>query len=123
MMADLPPPCRPEPEKSDTMGPLINEETRRLAASLLIWAPAMPGEKVLKKKPADLNFSGHLDRFLVQYSRVNRRPLPGSPNFFNTGFDVIISGIDTTEALVVARQKQKEGKTVWSIPYDICRRL
>jgi len=39
-------------------------------------------------------------------------------NLFNTGHDVVISGIDTTEALVVARQKRKEGKKVWAIPYD-----
>jgi simple sugar transport system substrate-binding protein len=39
-------------------------------------------------------------------------------NFFNTGHDVVISGIDTTEALTVARQKKQEGKTVWAVPYD-----
>jgi simple sugar transport system substrate-binding protein len=31
---------------------------------------------------------------------------------------VIVSGIDTTEGLVVARQKRQEGKEVWAIPYD-----
>jgi simple sugar transport system substrate-binding protein len=30
----------------------------------------------------------------------------------------VISGIDTTEAVVVAGQKRKEGKKVWAIPYD-----
>jgi simple sugar transport system substrate-binding protein len=39
-------------------------------------------------------------------------------NFHNTGYDVVISGIDTTEALVVARQKRQEKKQVWAIPYD-----
>jgi simple sugar transport system substrate-binding protein len=31
---------------------------------------------------------------------------------------VVISGIDTTEALVVARQKRRGEKEVWAIPYD-----
>ena len=36
---------------------------------------------------------------------------------------MVISGIDTTEAAVVAVQKKKEGKNVWAIPYgfaDAC---
>jgi len=45
-------------------------------------------------------------------------PSKHAQNFFNTGHDVVISGIDTTEALVVAKQKRKEGKKVWAIPYD-----
>ena len=31
---------------------------------------------------------------------------------------MLISGIDTTEAVVVAKQKKQEGKEVWAIPYD-----
>jgi hypothetical protein len=33
-------------------------------------------------------------------------------------YDVLISGIDTTEAVSVAAQKAKEGKFVRAIPYD-----
>ena len=39
-------------------------------------------------------------------------------SFFDAGYDVVISGIDTTEALIVAGQKQKNGQEVWAIPYD-----
>ena len=45
-------------------------------------------------------------------------PTQVAQNFFNTGYDVVISGIDTTEALTVAGQKKKEGKNVWAVPYD-----
>ncbi len=31
---------------------------------------------------------------------------------------MVISGLDTTEALAVAGQKKKEGKTVWALPYE-----
>jgi simple sugar transport system substrate-binding protein len=49
---------------------------------------------------------------------VTTDPTQVAQNFFNTGYDVVISGIDTTEALVVAKQKKQEGKAVWAIPYD-----
>ena len=39
-------------------------------------------------------------------------------NFIDSGYDVIVSGIDTTEALIVAGQKRKEGAAVWAVPYD-----
>ncbi|HPS94552.1 MAG TPA: BMP family ABC transporter substrate-binding protein, partial [Deltaproteobacteria bacterium] len=35
-----------------------------------------------------------------------------------SGYDVVISGIDTTEAVTVAKQKVQAGKKVWAIPYD-----
>jgi simple sugar transport system substrate-binding protein len=38
--------------------------------------------------------------------------------FYDGGYDVVISGIDTTEAAVVATQKRKAGRKVWAIPYD-----
>lgn len=75
-------------------------------------------EKVLKKKPADLKFRVTWIGFWFNIPGVTADPTQVAQNFFNTGYDVVVSGIDTTEAVVVARQKQKEGKTVWAIPYD-----
>ncbi|MDF1593041.1 MAG: BMP family ABC transporter substrate-binding protein [Desulfobacterales bacterium] len=99
------------------LGPLINEETRRLAASCYLGA-RYAWEKVLKKKPDDLKFQVTWIGFWFNIPGVTADPTQVAQNFFNTGYDVIVSGIDTTEAVVVARQKQKEGKTVWAIPYD-----
>ena len=99
------------------LGPLINEETRRLAASCCLGA-RYAWEKVLKKKPADLKFRVTWIGFWFNIPGVTADPTQVAQNFFNTGYDVVVSGIDTTEAVVVARQKQKEGKTVWAIPYD-----
>jgi simple sugar transport system substrate-binding protein len=39
-------------------------------------------------------------------------------DFYNTGYDVVLSGIDTTEALVEGGKMAKAGKKVWAIPYD-----
>jgi simple sugar transport system substrate-binding protein len=99
------------------LGPLINEETRRLAASAYLGA-RYAWETVLKKDPKDLAFKVTWIGFWFNIPGVTADPTQAAQNFINTGYDVVVSGIDTTEALVVADQKRKEGKSVWAIPYD-----
>ncbi len=99
------------------LGPLVNEETRRLAASAYLGAK-YAWENVLKKKPADLKFQVTWIGFWFNIPGVTADPTQVAQNFFNTGHDVVISGIDTTEALTVAKQKKQEGKAVWAVPYD-----
>ncbi|MDM8525089.1 BMP family ABC transporter substrate-binding protein [Desulfococcaceae bacterium HSG8] len=99
------------------LGPLINEETRRLAASCYLGAK-YAWEKVLKKNPDDLKFKVTWIGFWFNIPGVTADPTQVAQNFFNTGYDVIVSGIDTTENVVVAGQKRKEGKSVWALPYD-----
>ena len=99
------------------LGPLINEETRRLAASCYLGAK-YAWEKVLKKNLKDLKFQVTWIGFWFNIPGVTADPTQVAQNFYNTGYDVVVSGIDTTEALVVASQKKKEGKNVWAIPYD-----
>ncbi len=99
------------------LGPLINDETRRLASSAYLGA-RYAWEKVLHKDPKDLSFRVNWIGFWFNIPGVTADPTQVSQNFINTGHDVIISGIDTTEALVVARQKRQEGKEVWAVPYD-----
>ncbi|MEZ4525347.1 MAG: BMP family ABC transporter substrate-binding protein [Desulfobacterales bacterium] len=99
------------------LGPLINEETRRLAASSYLGA-RYAWEKILKKNPADLKFQVTWIGFWFNIPGVTADPTQVAQNFYNTGYDVVISGIDTTENTVVAGQKRKEGKEVWAVPYD-----
>ena len=99
------------------LGPLINEETRRLAASCYLGA-RYAWEKVLKRDPNKLKFHVTWIGFWFNIPGVTADPTQVAQNFFNTGYDVVLSGIDTTEAVVVAGQKRKEGKKVWAIPYD-----
>jgi len=99
------------------LGPLINEETRRLAVSAYLGA-RYAWENVLKKDPKGLAFQVTWIGFWFNIPGVTADPTQVAQNFFNTGYDVVISGIDTTEALVVARQKRQEKKQVWAIPYD-----
>jgi simple sugar transport system substrate-binding protein len=99
------------------LGPLINEETRRLAASCFLGA-RYAWEKVLKRDPKDLTFQVTWIGFWFNIPGVTADPTQVCQNFYNSGFDVVISGIDTTEALIVAKQKKQEGKAVYAIPYD-----
>jgi simple sugar transport system substrate-binding protein len=99
------------------LGPLVNEETRRLAVSSYLGAK-YAWEKVLKKDPAKLKFQVTWIGFWFNIPGVTADPSQVARNFFNTGYDVVLSGIDTTEAVVVARQKRNEGEKVWAVPYD-----
>ena len=99
------------------LGPLINEETRRLASSCYLGA-RYAWENILKKDPKDLTFQVTWIGFWFNIPGVTADPTQVAQNFFNTGFDVVVSGIDTTEAVVVANQKVLEGKQAWAIPYD-----
>jgi simple sugar transport system substrate-binding protein len=99
------------------LGPLVNEETRRLSVSCYLGA-RYAWETVLKKKPEDLKFQVTWIGFWFNIPGVTADPTQVAQNFFNTGHDVVVSGIDTTEAVVVARQKHQEGKEVWAVPYD-----
>ena len=99
------------------LGPLINDETRRLVASAYLGAK-YAWETVLKKDPKQLKFQVTWIGFWFNIPGVTADPTQVAQNFFNTGYDVLLSGIDTTEAVVVAKQKKQEGKEVWAIPYD-----
>lgn len=99
------------------LGPLINEETRRLVASAYLGARYC-WENYLEKDPADLDFRVTWIGFWFNIPGFTEDPTQVANEFINSGADVIISGIDTTEALVEARKATSEGKEVFAIPYD-----
>ena len=98
------------------LGPLINDETRRLASSAYLgakycWAKAGNDPAKLKFKVTWIGFWFNIPGFTADPTQV-------ADEFYNGGYDVVLSGIDTTEAMVEADKFAKEGKAVWSIPYD-----
>ncbi|MBN2389019.1 MAG: BMP family ABC transporter substrate-binding protein [Anaerolineales bacterium] len=99
------------------LGPLINDETRRLAASAYLGAEYCWTE-YLGNDPADLVFKVTWIGFWFNIPGVTADPTQVADDFFNTGFDVVISGIDTTEALTEAVRLRDAGQEVWAIPYD-----
>lgn len=99
------------------LGPLINEETRRLAASAYLGAKYC-WENYAGKDVADLEFDVKWIGFWFNIPGFTADPTQIADDYFNSGFDVVISGIDTTEALVQAAKARAEGKDVFAIPYD-----
>ncbi len=99
------------------LGPLINDETRRLAASVYLGAK-YAWVNYLKKDPAKLQFKVTWIGFWFNIPGVTSDPTQVADDFFNSGYDVVVSGIDTTEALTEAVKYTNAGKKVWAIPYD-----
>jgi len=104
------------------LGPLINDETRRLASSAYLGA-RYAWVNMLHKDPAKLVFKVTWIGFWFNIPGVTSDPTQVADDFFNSGFDVVISGIDTTEAVAEAAKFTSQGKQVWAIPYDYSKAL
>ena len=99
------------------LGPLINDETRRLAASAYLGCRECY-ERYRGGNPDDLRFVVTWIGFWFNIPGVTLDPTEVANNLFDAGADVLLSGIDTTEAIVVAGQRHDKGEKVWAIPYD-----
>lgn len=99
------------------LGPLINDETRRLADAAFLGA-RYAWEKVRGNKPEDLSFKVNWIGFWFNIPGVTSDPNQVAGSFFDQGYDVVISGIDTPEALTVAGARRKAGADVYALPYD-----
>ncbi|MBL8157573.1 MAG: BMP family ABC transporter substrate-binding protein, partial [Anaerolineae bacterium] len=67
---------------------------------------------------ADLEFRVDWIGFWFNIPGVTADPTLVSDNFYNNGYDVVISGIDTTEGLVQANAATEAGATVFNVAYD-----
>jgi len=99
------------------LGPLINDETRRLASSVYLGA-RYAWTNYLKKDPAKLQFKVTWIGFWFNIPGVTSDPSQVADDFFNSGYDVVVSGIDTTEAVTEAVKYAAKGKKVWAVAYD-----
>jgi simple sugar transport system substrate-binding protein len=99
------------------IGPLINFETRRLAASAYLGA-RFCYEHYRGLDPADLEFSVTWIGFWFNIPGVTLDPTQEVNNLIDGGADVIMSGIDTTEGIDVVGQRFAADEQVWAIPYD-----
>jgi len=99
------------------LGPLINDETRRLAASAYLGCRECY-ERYRGGDPDELRFMVTWIGFWFNIPGVTLDPTEVANNLFDAGADVLLSGIDTTEAIVVAGQRSDRGEKVWAIPYD-----
>jgi simple sugar transport system substrate-binding protein len=117
MMAGCAAALTSETGKIGYLGPLINDETRRLTSAAYLGAKYC-WEKYAGKDPAALTFEVKWIGFWFNIPGFTSDPSQVADDFFNSGYDVVISGIDTTEALVEAKKFADGGQTVFAIPYD-----
>ena len=99
------------------LGPLINNETRRLVNSAYLGARYCY-EHYRGKNPDDLKLTVTWIGFWFNIPGVTLDPTEVANDLYNSGVDVLLSGIDTTEGTVVTKQRADQGEQVFTIPYD-----
>lgn len=98
------------------VGPLINDETRRLVNAAYLGANYC--WTAYRNAPTPLEFSVTWVGFWFNIPGVTLDPTMIIQDMVSTGNDVIISGIDTPDVATQVLKYSKEGKNVFSIPYD-----
>lgn len=106
-----------ETGKIGYVGPLIDPETTRLVNAAYLGARHCY-ETHRGMDPDELDFQVTWIGFWFFIEGVTLDPTEVVNSFLDDDRDVIISGIDTTEAITVTAQRAAEGADVWAIPYD-----
>lgn len=99
------------------IGPLANPETRRLAAAAYLGARDCYAT-YRGGNPDDLRFIVTWIGYWFHIPGITLDPTDVANDMFHGRTDVILSGIDTTEALVVAGQRAERGQRVWAMPFN-----
>jgi simple sugar transport system substrate-binding protein len=107
-----------ETGKIGYLGPLINDETRRYASSAFMGAKYC-WENYRKKPASALNFKVAWIGFWFNIPGKTLDPTKVSDDFYNGGYDVVMSGIDTPEAAVQGKKAAEAGKKVKFTHYDL----
>ncbi len=116
MMAGCAAALASETGKIGYLGPLINDETRRLAASAYLGAKYC--YESAGNDPAELEFKVTWIGFWFNIPGVTLDPVQVSNDFYTTDYDVVISGIDNPVNLGEAAKLKAEGKNVAGVAYD-----
>ena len=106
-----------ETGKIGFLGSVITDETRRLANAAFLGA-RYAWETVRGRKAADLVFQVNWLGFWFRVPGETADPSRLAGFFFDEGFDVVISGIDTPQALTEAAKRRQAGARVFALPYN-----
>ena len=98
------------------MGPLTNDETRRLVNSAYLGAQYC--WENFRDEPADLGFTVTFIGFWFEIPGVTLDPVLVVNDFIDGGADVTLSGIDANTALIRSGQRADAGEPVKAVPYD-----
>ena len=98
------------------LGPLTNDETRRLVNSAYLGAEYC--WENFRDEPADLVFSVTYMGFWFEIPGVTLDPVLIVNDFIDGGADVVLSGIDANVALIRSGQRADAGENVSAVPYD-----
>ena len=107
-----------ETGKIGFVGPLINDETRRYVSAAYLGARHC-WETYRGKKAADLEFRVVWIGFWFNIPGVTLDPTKVADDFFNGGYDVVMSGLDTPEVANQARRAAGAGKKVKFTHYGL----
>lgn len=107
-----------ETGKIGYLGALINDETRRYASAAFLGAKYC-WENYRKKPAADLDFKVTWIGFWFNIPGKTLDPTKVADDYYNGGFDVVMSGIDTPEAAVQGKKAAEAGKKVKYVHYDL----
>jgi simple sugar transport system substrate-binding protein len=99
------------------LGPLTNDETRRLVNSAFLGAQYC-WENFRGESPADLTFNVTYIGFWFNIPGVTLDPTQVVNDFVDGGADVTLSGIDNNVALIRSGQRADAGESLWAVPYD-----
>ena len=98
------------------LGPLTNDETRRLVNSAYLGAQYC--WENFRGGPGGLDFAVTYIGFWFEIPGVTLDATQVVNDFIDGGSDVVLSGIDTTQALVRSGQRADAGEELWAVPYD-----
>ncbi len=107
-----------EEGKIGFLGPLINDETRRLVSAAYLGADYC-WQVYRNQNPSDLAFKVSWIGFWFNIPGVTLDPTQVADSFFNDGYDVVMTGIDTPEVATQAAKAAEAGKDVKFLHYTL----
>jgi simple sugar transport system substrate-binding protein len=98
------------------LGPLINDEPA-VWPPLPTWARITAGKNI-ENQTTPLDFKVVWIGMWFNIPGVTLDPSQVADTFFTDGYDVVISGIDSTEAVTEAKKFRDQGQDVYAVQYD-----
>lgn len=99
------------------LGPLTNDETRRLVNSAYLGANYC-WENLRGMQAGSLDFTVTYIGFWFEIPGLTLDPTLVVNDFIDGGADVTLSGIDNNVALIRSQQRADAGEALYAVPYD-----